>query len=93
MSRIINLVAAWEGLGLLVSLILGVGVAGCVVAAWVLHFTRQGELFFATATLVPSVLIGILAVLRIPAALVLVLGFAAVAAVALPSGATDLLLP
>lgn len=93
MSRIVNAVAAWEGLGFLLSLVLGIGVAGYVVAAWVLHFARQGNLLLAAATLVPSVLVGVLAVVRVPAALLLVLASAAVAGVALLSGATDLLLP
>lgn len=92
-SRIAKAVAAWEGLAFLLSLVLGVAVLAYVVATWVLHFARQGDFVLAAATLVTSVIAATLAALRVPLALLLVFGGAAVAGAALVFGAMDVLLP
>lgn len=92
-SRIAKAVAAWEGIAFLLSLVLGLGVAAYIAAVWVLHFARQASYVIAAAILVPCVLVGLLAALRVPLALVLVWGSAAVAGVAFFTGAMGVLLP
>ena len=92
-SRLAKAAMAWEGLGFLISLVLGLGVLAFVVAEWVLHFVRDGRFFLAAATLVPSVLVGVFAIVRAPLALLLLFGSAAVTGVAFLSGAINVLLP
>jgi hypothetical protein len=92
-SWIARAVAAWEGLGFLVCLVLGLGVGAYIAAVWTLHFARQGTYSWAAAVAVLAVIVAFFAMLRVPLALVFVWASAAVAGVALLTGTVDVLLP
>ena len=92
-SRIANAVVAWEGLAFLLSLLIGIGVAGYVVAAWAMYFAGSGHYLLAASVVIPSVVVALLAAVRAPIGLVLLWGFAVVSGVAATVGAIDVLLP
>lgn len=93
LDRIAGLVGTLEGLGLLITVVAGIGVFGYVAVAWLIHFVSRAQYLAAGA----AGLLGFLAVAaafaRIPAALIVVLGSAAVCGTALLAGYGSALLP
>lgn len=93
LDRIAGFVGTLEGLGMLVTVVAGIGVFGYVAVAWLIHFVSHAQ-YLAAAT---AGLLGLLAVAaafaKIPAALIVVFGSAAVCGTAFLSGYGSALLP
>lgn len=77
----------------LLYLLLGIACLGGVLALWVWHWLQSGHYFAATLLAVTGFALAGLALRFVPAALLIVLGGAAIAAAALFSGHIRLLLP
>jgi len=92
-DQIAGVAGTLEGLGLFVTVIAGVGLLGYVGVSWLVHFVAHTQYLAASA----AGLLGLLAVAaafaRIPAALIVVFGGAAVCGTAFLSGYGDVLLP
>jgi hypothetical protein len=93
LDRIAGFVASLEGLGLLITVIAGIGVLGHVGVSWLIHFVSHAQ-YLPAGTVV---LLGLLAVgatfTKIPAALIVVFGGAAVCCIAFLLGYGGVLLP
>lgn len=93
LDRIAGFVGTLEGLGQLVTVVAGIGVFAYVAVAWLVYFVTHAQ-YLAAGT---AGLLGLLAVAaayaRIPAALVVVFGSAAVCGTAFLSGYGSALLP
>lgn len=93
LDRIAGFVGSLEGLGLLITVIAGIGVLGHVGLSWLIHFVSHAQYLRAGAV----VLLGLLAVgaafTRIPTALIVVFGGAAVCGSAFLLGYGGVLLP
>jgi len=93
LDRIAGFVGSLEGLGLLITVIAGIGVLGYIGVSWLIHFVSHAHYLAASA----AGLVGLLAIgaalARIPAALILVFGSAAVCGTALLSGYGSMILP
>jgi len=93
LDRIAGLVGSLEGLGLLVTVVAGVGVLGYVGVSWLIHLVGHAQYLVAsTAGLLGLLAIGA-AFARIPAAQIVVFGGAAVCGTAFLSGYGSVLLP
>ena len=93
LDRIAGFVGTLEGLGLLVTVVAGVGLFGYVAVAWLIHFVSHAQYLAAGATGLLGLLAVAVALARIPAALIVVLGSAAVCGTAFLSGYGNALLP
>jgi hypothetical protein len=77
-SKVADLVSSLEGLALLATFVIGVGLLGYVGAAWLIHFLRADQ-YLAAVTLVGlSFAVTAFAFLRVPLAQVVLLGAAVV---------------
>ena len=92
-KRIADTAASLEGLSLLVSLIVGVGVLAFITGAWVLQLYRTENYVLAGLLAVAAAVTGLASVARVPLALIISLGAAIVAGVAYATGTLPLLLP
>jgi len=93
LDRIAGFVGTLEGLGLLVTVIAGVGVLGYVGVSWLTHFVGHAQYLAAGAAGLLGFLAMAAAFARIPAALIVVFGGAAVCGTAFLSGYGSVLLP
>jgi hypothetical protein len=71
----------------------GLAFLGYVVSSWVMHHFTRGNYAIASCLAVAGLALSGLALARIPAALIVVFGGAAICAAALFGGFTDVLLP
>jgi hypothetical protein len=93
LSNFVDSLLSWDTWLWLGSLIVGLGLVGYITSAWVLFFVHRSS-YVAAGVLAPvSCSLGILAILRVPIALVLVWGGAAICATAFFSGYVYVLLP
>lgn len=92
-SRIANLVTAWDGLWLILTVIAGVGLLGYVGVAWLIHFVSEGRYLFTAVVSVLLLVSVSAALLRIPAAQIAVLGGAIICGAAFLMGFGNALLP
>jgi uncharacterized SAM-binding protein YcdF (DUF218 family) len=83
----------WEGTVDFICVIAGLGVIGYIVSNWFLEFWTHGSYAAALTLLVTGTLLAGLAVVRVPIALIVVFGGAAVSITAFFSGHLNLLLP
>lgn len=77
----------------LIGIISGLGFLGYILATWVLEHLRRGNYVSAAMLSVVGFILGISSLARIPAALILLLGGAILAATAFFSGNYNLFLP
>ena len=73
--------------------ILGLGFLGYVLTSWVQHLISQGSYLFSGLIACTGLVLSGLAIARIPIALIVVFGGAAVCAVSFLSGFAEVLLP
>lgn len=76
-----------------IAVICGLGVLGYICTTWVLAFWGRGNYAIAAVVSVAGILLTLLALARIPVALVLVFGGAAVSIVAFLTGHLNIFLP
>lgn len=92
-SRISNLVTAWDGLWLILTVIAGVGLLGYVGVTWLIYLVGEGRYLFA-AVVSALLLVSISgALLRIQVARIAVLGGAVICGTAFLMGYGNALLP
>jgi len=92
-SRIANLVTAWDGLWLILTVIAGVGLLGYVGVTWLIYLVGEGRYLF-TAAVSALLLVSVSGVLlRIQAAQIAVLGGAVICGTAFLMGYGNALLP
>lgn len=93
LDRIAGFIGSLEALGLLITVVAGFGVLAYVGVSWLIHFVGHAQYVAASA----AGLLGLLAIAaafaRIPAALIAVVGGAAVCGTAFLSGYGSVLLP
>ena len=92
-SRVFGAVFDFDVLMQLLGILVGLAFLGYVVTAWVMHLIGGGQLIFALAIAFAGVLLAGFALLRIPIALYVLFGSAAICAVALFGGYSAILLP
>jgi hypothetical protein len=92
-SWIARSASSLEGLGFLFTLMFGVGGLGYLAATWITHFLRGGMYVAAGLTAVGAGVLSAAAAFRIPIALVLFFGAAAIAGIAFLGGYGRVLLP
>ena len=92
-SRIANAVGSLEALSYLLTVIAGVGCIGYVAVTWAIHLVNTGQYLVAAAAAVAVSLVSAAAAARIPIALWLFFGAAAVLGTAFLVGAGDVMLP
>ena len=83
----------WEGTAEFIGVICGLGVLGYVGTTWVLALWSRGNYAIAITASLAGILLSLLALLRIPVALVLLFGAAAISIAAFLSGHLGILLP
>lgn len=82
-----------EGLSYLLTAVVGVGCLGYVTVTWVLHWIRNGQYLIAMATALCVVTVSVFAAVRVPVALWLFFGTAALLGTAFLMGAGNVVLP
>lgn len=92
-SRLARFVGDLEGLGFLVTLIIGVGLLGYVGMSWLSHLASTGQYELALAVAGSLLAAVVTALLRIPLAQIFVLGSAMVCGTAFLLGYGNVLLP
>lgn len=92
-SRIANLVSSLEGISLLFTVVVGLGVGGYVGGVWVIHLVRSGQYLLAAALGGGLAIAGALALFRVPLAQIIVFGGAMVCGAAMLLGYGSTLLP
>ena len=93
LKRTVDLVASLEGIGLIATLILGIGCLGFVSVTWVLHLLGTDHIMTGGIVAVAAFALAAAALARVPVALLLVLCSAVVVGAAFLSGASQLVLP
>jgi hypothetical protein len=83
----------WESTAEFVGVICGLGVLGYIGATWVMLLWSRGSYAIAITASVTGVVLTLLALARIPIALILVFGAAAISIVAFLSGHLGIFLP
>jgi hypothetical protein len=91
--RFLERLMDWESTVYFVGAIAGLGVIGYIVSNWFLAFWSHGSYAAALALIVAGIFLADLALVRVPMALIVVFGGAAVSATAFFSGHLNLLLP
>lgn len=89
LERLMDLESTAEFIGV----ICGLGVLGYVGTTWVLAFWSRGNYTVAITASLAGILLALLSLLRIPVALVLLFGAAAISIAAFLSGHLGILLP
>lgn len=92
-SRFFDLIFSWDALVQLLGVVAGIGFLGYVFSAWVQEFFRRGSYVSGSILAFAGIVLAGLSLARIPVALILLLGCAAVSAVAFFGGNSYLLLP
>jgi hypothetical protein len=92
-SWIANVVGGLEGLSYLLTALAGVGCLGYVAVTWVIHLTNNGQYLVATATALGVLTVSAFAAVRVPIALWVFFGTAALLGTAFLMGAGDVVLP
>lgn len=92
-TRIVNIVSDIEGLWILFTVLIGLGMLGYVGFVWFVYLFNHDRFMILTAVSIFSVVSVAAAFARIPVALIIVLGGATVCGVALLSGYCYVLLP
>ncbi len=82
-----------DALFLLLTVVAGVGCIGYVAMTWVLHFVNAGQYLAVAALASVLVTVSAFAAVRVPIALLLFFGTAAVLASAFSMGAGNVVLP
>ncbi len=93
LSNFVDTLLSMEGLLWLGSLIVGLGLTGYFTCTWVISLIHRGSYFAAGFLALVSLALGLLAILRVPVALVIVWGGAAICGVTFFSGSSHVLLP
>jgi hypothetical protein len=93
LSNFVDAFLSLDGLLWFGALIVGLGLMGYFSSTWVLSLIHRGSYFAAGALALVSFALGLLAILRVPVALVIVWCGAAICAVAFFSGSSYVLLP
>ena len=91
--RLLERFMDWESAAEFIGVICGLGVLGYMCTTWVLALWSRGNHAVAITASLAGVLLTLLALARIPIALVLVFGAAAISIVAFLSGHLGMLLP
>lgn len=91
--RFLERLMDWESIAYFIGAISGFGFIGYIVSNWFLAFWSHGSYAAALALLVVGILLAGLALVRVPIALIVVFGGAAVSAMAFFSGHLNLFLP
>ena len=92
-ARIANALGSLEGLSYLLTVAVGVGCLGYVGFTWVIHLVNTKQYLVAAALAVCSLAVSAAAVVRIPIALWLFFGTAAVLGTLFLMGAGEFVLP
>jgi len=92
-SWMANFVGGLEGLSYLLTALVGVGCLGFVAVTWVIHFINNGQYLVATATALGVLTVSAFAAVRVPIALWVFFGTAALLGTAFLMGAGDVVLP
>ncbi len=92
-SRIANAVGALEGLSYLLTAVIGVGCIGYVAVTWAIHLVNTGQYLVAAASALGVLTVSAFAAVRVPIALWLFFGTAAVLGTAFLMGAGNVVLP
>ncbi|XZG70055.1 hypothetical protein ACTSKR_15625 [Chitinibacteraceae bacterium HSL-7] len=93
LDRIAGLAGSLEGLGLLITIVAGMGALAYVGVLWIIHFVNHAQYLAASAAGLLGLLAIGAAIARIPAALIVLFGGAAVCGTAILSGYSGVLLP
>ena len=93
LKRTVDLVSSLEGIGLIATLILGIGFLGFIPVTWVLHQLGTDHIAAGGIVAVAALALSAAALARIPVALLLVLCSAVVVGAAFLSGNSQLFLP
>lgn len=92
-SRIANAVGALEGLSYLLTVVAGVGCLGYVAITWVIHLVSEGKYLVAVVSACGVLSVSALAAVRVPIALWLFFGTAAVLGTVFLMGAGNIVMP
>jgi hypothetical protein len=92
-AEMFDLYLSLEGLLLALGLLSGLGLLGYVITSWVMEFLRDHSYIWAAVLSLASIIVAAAACVRIPLALILVFGGAAIAAVCFYQGHLGLLMP
>lgn len=92
-SWIANVIGGLEGLSYLLTAVIGVGCLGYVAVSWVIHLVTIGQHSVAAAVAVGAFTVSAFAAVRVPFALWLFFGTAAVLGTAFLMGAGNVVLP
>ena len=93
MTRAIDAPLALDGIAWVLALLAGFAGVYYVFATWALHWLATGHYALLACVASSLGLLSLAAILRIPAALIVLFGAAAVVATALSMGVPDALLP
>jgi hypothetical protein len=92
-GRIANAFGALDALSCFLSVVVGVGCIGYVVVTWAIHLVNTGQYFVATASALVVLTVSAFAAVRVPIALWLFFGSAALLGTAFLIGAGSVVLP
>ena len=92
-SWIANFVGGLEGFSYLLTVVVGVGCLGYVAVTWVIHLVNNGQHLVAAAAVVGTLTVSAFAAVRVPVALWLFFGTAAVLGTVFLMGAGSVVLP
>jgi hypothetical protein len=91
--RLLERFLEWESTAEFIAVICGLGILGYICTTWVLALWGRGSHAVAITASLAGILLTLLALARIPIALVLVFGAASISIVAFLSGYLGVLLP
>lgn len=91
--KLANVADGLEGISYLLTAVVGVGCLGYVAVTWVLHWIRNGQYLVAMATALCVLAVAVFAAVRVPVALWLFFGTAALLGTAFLMGAGNVVLP
>lgn len=92
-SKVADFVSSLEGLALLATVVVGVGLLGYVGVLWLLYFFRAGQYVAAVSALGLSLAVTALAFFRVPLAQVVLFGSAVIVGTAFLLGYGHILTP
>lgn len=85
--------ANWNSTAEFIGVICGLGILAYICTTWIMAFWSRGNYAIAATATVAGILLALLALVRIPVALVLVFGGASVSIVAFLAGHLSIFLP
>lgn len=91
--KLANVADGLEGLSYLLTAVVGVGCLGYVTVTWVVHWIHNGQYLVAMATALCVLAVSVFAAFRVPVALWLFFGTAALLGTAFLVGAGNVVLP